>query len=103
MLGIGVVSGRKEREKNDENEPRLWSWFAFVTYHICLPLLWYPLVFLLPQLLRRAMMRYPHPTGKWRGECGLPVLAGGVVDWAHIPLERGGAPGREVACGWGGS
>ena len=28
----------------------------------------------------------------------VPVLAGGIVDWAHIPQERGGAPGGVVAC-----
>ena len=53
-------------------------------------------------LLHRAMMRYPHPSGKGKGGCdwdSLPVLAGGVVDWAHIPQERGGAPGRVVGEG----
>ena len=33
----------------------------------------------------------------------VPVLAGGTVDWAHIPQERGGAPGGVVACSWEGA
>ena len=32
----------------------------------------------------------------------VPVLAGGAVNQAHIPQERGGAPGRVVACSWEG-
>ena len=32
----------------------------------------------------------------------VPVLAGGIVDRAHIPQERGGAPGGVVACSWEG-
>jgi len=32
----------------------------------------------------------------------VPVLAGGAVDRAHIPQERGGAPGGVVACSWEG-
>jgi hypothetical protein len=33
----------------------------------------------------------------------VPELAGGIVDRAHIPQERGGAPGGEVACSWEGA
>jgi len=32
----------------------------------------------------------------------IPVLARGIVDRAHIPQERGGAPGGIVACSWEG-
>ena len=30
----------------------------------------------------------------------VPVLVGGILDRAHIPQERGGAPGRVFACSW---
>jgi len=32
----------------------------------------------------------------------VPVLAGGAFDRAHIPQERGGAPGGVVAYSWEG-
>ena len=32
----------------------------------------------------------------------VPVLAGGIVDRAHITQERGGTPGGVVACSWDG-
>ena len=35
-------------------------------------------------------------------EIHVSVLAGGIVDRAHIPQERGGAPGGVVPCNWEG-
>ena len=32
-VGVGsMLSEARKKEKNDENEPQLWSWFALVTY-----------------------------------------------------------------------
>jgi len=53
-----------------------------------------PLVYLLPQSLRRANMNCPHPFGKGRGGYGY-VLASEVscvvIGWAHIPQQMGAA------------
>ena len=53
-----------------------------------------PLMYLLPQSLRRANMNRPHPFGKGRGGYGY-VLASEVscvvIGWAHIPQQMGEA------------
>jgi hypothetical protein len=58
-----------------ENEPRLSSWFVLETHWPGLPLPGSPLVNLLPQLLRRARMSRPHPSG--RGGAGAADVRSG--------------------------
>jgi len=74
------------------------------THWMGLPVPGSPLVFLHPQTLRLSTRSHPHPSKKRRagaaGIRGCP-LAGEVGDRAHIPQERGGAPGWLNVCGWG--
>jgi hypothetical protein len=101
VMGLEVSGVGVRRRGKDENEPRLSSWFVFGTHLPGLPFSGSPLVHLLPQILCRARTNRPHPSGKGRGGCVwiACVLAGGDVDRAHIPRERGGACFRVVGCG----
>jgi len=55
-----------------------------------LPLPRSPMMFLIPQILHRATMSRPHPSGEGRGA---GILVGDATDCAHIPQHRGGANG----------
>ena len=55
-----------------------------------LPLPRSPMMFLVPQILRRATTSHPHPSGEGRGA---RILVGDATDRAHIPQHRGGANG----------
>jgi len=64
---------------------------CFVTYCRSLPLHGSPLVLVHPQLLRRAMLRRPHPFGKGRGVSGCDLASEGadVMMVEPTSLNRG--------------
>jgi len=69
------------------------SWPVSVTHHVGLPLPGSPLVFLVPQILCRATMSRPHPSGEGRGERG--SLLGMLV---IVPTSINRREGQAAGC-----
>ena len=96
-IGFNIISGRMEERGIGENEVQRKSYFVFVTYPSSLPFPRSPLVVLLPQFLRRAMMHSPHPFGKGRGGCGGVLASEAVVVLKYRKVTR---PGIEPRTFW---
>jgi len=100
-VGLNPVTGRLRREGWEKTNHDGSRGSIFKTYWPGFTLPGSLLVVHPPQILRRARMNRPHPSGKGRGGCVWVayVLPGGGVDRAHIPREMGGACWRVIGCG----